>query len=287
MQQEHKQAWKCHFCRSKMPKKDNTNTPIRIHQQDTPETPSNSNVTIRRKQTHQHIFVDSEDEISIVGDTKNESFYQEREQQIQKQTRVMPNQNIHALENSRKVVLYGLNENYSESEYELHDYIIHIFIDLMNVNLTGYIEDVRRIGKRGNRRPIVIELLSKNMKKHLLSHGYMFKNTGFVITEFLDDESLRERHNLRRQLLEARRNNHHGVIKRNKLIIDGQIHEQNSNLPEKNTSNINSPKDNSSNIISQTLETQEYTRKDRTTSTHSHTLPHKSQQPRQEQFFRK
>ncbi|KAL4720896.1 hypothetical protein ACJJTC_005349, partial [Scirpophaga incertulas] len=53
MQQEHKQAWKCHFCRSKMPKKDNTNTPIRIHQQDTPETPSNSNVTIRRKQTHQ------------------------------------------------------------------------------------------------------------------------------------------------------------------------------------------------------------------------------------------
>lgn len=132
-------------------------------------------------------------------------------------------QDIDYSQNCKKIVLYGLNEyDERENENELHDRVIHVFREILNTNLVGYIEDLTRIGRRGYRRPIVIEFLSKRMTKYLLQHKNYFRNTGLAITEFLDEKPLLVRNKLRQHLQEARRNGHHAIIKNNTLIIDGQ-----------------------------------------------------------------
>lgn len=94
----------------------------------------------------------------------------------------------------KTIVLYGLNEfTKFETEEELYERIIYAFYDITNIDLTGYIEDVNRIGQRGWRRPIEIELLSKRLKKHILLNIKLFKNTGLWISEFLDEKGRRER----------------------------------------------------------------------------------------------
>lgn len=80
--------------------------------------------------------------------------------------------------NSKILVLYGLDELWYETEAELHDRVIDVFQSITRVDLTGYIEDLERIGQRGSRRPLKVELLSKRMTKYLLTHVTLFKNTG-------------------------------------------------------------------------------------------------------------
>ncbi|KAI5632413.1 PHD-finger domain-containing protein [Phthorimaea operculella] len=98
----------------------------------------------------------------------------------------------------KKIVLYGLDEYEWESEYELHDRVVGIFSSILPVNLTGYIEEMTRLGKRGHRRPLVIELLSKNMTKYLLDNQHYFRNTGFNISEFLNEEATKNEENYKK-----------------------------------------------------------------------------------------
>lgn len=101
--------------------------------------------------------------------------------------------------NSRFLVIYGLNEYQNESEHDLYNRIIRAFYDIVNVNLTGYIEDLSRIGRKGYRRPLKVELLSKRMVKFLLTCKHMFKNTGLWISEYLDEKGLQDRNQRRLQ----------------------------------------------------------------------------------------
>lgn len=71
---------------------------------------------------------------------------------------------------SKTLVLHGMSENPWQSEEHLTNHIIQIFYDALNVDLTGYIEDLNFIGKRGNRRPIKIEFISKQMRKYILEN---------------------------------------------------------------------------------------------------------------------
>lgn len=129
-------------------------------------------------------------------------------------------------ENCKKIVLHGLDEYYWETEDELHNQIVNIFGEIMNINLAGYIEDLTRIGRKTNRRPLVIELLSKKMTKYLLRNKHIFRNTGLSISEFLDEDSIKIRRLLRPILLEARENGHHAVFSYNKLLINGKEYKQ-------------------------------------------------------------
>lgn len=336
MTREHKQSWKCQICRSKKPKTDNTNTPIRPQLEPLPTKPSfslklnkdtipknklqdNVNTRPRKPTTYENSASSSEDELSILGDTippenttnsspkktaetpsnptitidqiealldrkldtikqsllselkstiisvttteifklKNEMTQttnslkveqidikqnitkmektiaqldtenlklRKEIQDIQKllpldSTKSQPTEN-----NDKKIVLYGLIENEWENNYELHDRIINIFQDILNVNLSGYIEDLKRLGRKGYRRPLVIELLSKNMTRNILHNRRFFKNTGLAITELLGSESLQRRNKLVEILVEARRNGCRANIINNKLIIDGKEH---------------------------------------------------------------
>lgn len=127
----------------------------------------------------------------------------------------------------KKIVIYGLEERQWENEFDLHDRIVYIFQDLLNVNISGYIEEISRLGKTGNRRPLVIEMLSKKMTKFILLNKRYFKNTGLVVTEFLDKTTLREQNLLRRDMMEARKKGHHAIIKNGSLFIDGKDSKRN------------------------------------------------------------
>ncbi|XP_073942432.1 uncharacterized protein [Choristoneura fumiferana] len=138
----------------------------------------------------------------------------------------------------KKIVLHGFQELYGESEYDLLERLSYMFRDIMNVNLDGYVEELRRIGKRGNQRPLIIELVNKQITRYLLDNRNFFLNTGLSITEYLDEKSLKTRRNLINILREARRDGKHAVLRNNRLIINGvEYTDPSSNLTSNPTPN--------------------------------------------------
>lgn len=126
--------------------------------------------------------------------------------------------------NVKKIVLYGLTEIYKESEQDLHDRIIAIFWDVLEVDLSGYIEDSYRIGRYSNRsRPLVIELISKKMTKYIRENSRYFQGTGLYISGFLDEEGRNERKIMRDKMLIARKKGQLAVIRNNQLFIEGEL----------------------------------------------------------------
>lgn len=155
------------------------------------------------------------------------------------------NQKAHECETNKKFVLYGLNEECYEDEHYLNHRIIHIFRDLCDVDLTGYVEDIARMGKKGSRRPVMIELISKKMTSYILKNSINFKNTGLHVQKYLNENGRRERTQMQEILRNARKNGKHAIIRNNKLIIDGKeikVHEPKiSNVcPKEDLGNKNS-----------------------------------------------
>lgn len=125
-------------------------------------------------------------------------------------------------DNNKKIVLYGLEEFSWETETDLYNRIAEMFWHIMEVNLDGQIEDLVRLGKKGNRRPLIIELISKKTTKYILQNHRLFKNSGFSISPVLDREALRERQDLVKILFEERKNGNHAIIRNNTLYINGK-----------------------------------------------------------------
>lgn len=123
---------------------------------------------------------------------------------------------------SRKLVLYGVEEYQWENENELHNRVSNIFRDFLNINVQGYIEDLRRLGKKGHRRPIVIEFINKKVTKHILQSKRFLARTGLAVDEYLTGENLDKRREQRKALFEARKKGHHAVLRGNQLVVDGK-----------------------------------------------------------------
>lgn len=128
-------------------------------------------------------------------------------------------------ENNRKIVIYGLGEHYKESEIDLHNRIIHMFNEVYNLNILGYIEDAYWIGKYNNNknRPLVIELLSKRMVKFIIKNTHYLKGTRLSISKFLDKTELKDKRAKYEQMMDARKNGLHAVIRNNELYIEGKL----------------------------------------------------------------
>lgn len=118
--------------------------------------------------------------------------------------------------------MHGLPENYWETENQVIDRLINIFKDILDNDLTEYIEEITDIGRRSRLRPIKIELISKRMKKNILNNYGYFAGTGLSVTEFLSSSVLREQKELKCALHTARQNGHHAIIRNNVLIINGR-----------------------------------------------------------------
>lgn len=135
----------------------------------------------------------------------------------------MGSQNVSEIKNKR-IVIYGLPEYKNEPEAELYNRLLEVFYDILNIDLTGYIEDTYRLGRNYNiNRPLVVELLSKRMRTYLLEHKQYFKGTGLFISEFLDINEQKENKKMREEMFEARKKGYHAVIVNKKLYIDGKI----------------------------------------------------------------
>lgn len=133
----------------------------------------------------------------------------------------------------RTCVIYGLEEYQYETESELHDRVIDLFGNILNINLSGYIEDIRRLGRKGQRRPLMIELISKKMTKYILQNARYFRNTGIDVSEYLNKKSIQDRKKMVNILREERKQGKHAVIRNNKLYIEGK--EYNSQQPTQTT----------------------------------------------------
>lgn len=123
---------------------------------------------------------------------------------------------------SKKIVLYGLTENYNETVFDLCDRVSHVFQEIMNINIDPYIEDIKRTGRNGYKRPLAIEFISKRMTKYIFDNAREFKNTGLAVGPFMDKKALQQRYELRHKLRIARQNGDHAVIRDNKLYINGK-----------------------------------------------------------------
>lgn len=131
---------------------------------------------------------------------------------------------------NKHIVLYGVKQNGWENMQDLHNYVLCIFHDILNIDLSGQIEDIRKMGKKGTKGPITVELLSKNITNYILANTKYLKNVGITVTSYLDEEALKVRKQLVQILIDARKKGHRSNIINNKLYIDGQEYMQNTNI---------------------------------------------------------
>lgn len=103
--------------------------------------------------------------------------------------------------------------------------------------MEGCIEGIYRLGKKGYRRPVVVELINRRITKNILQNYRAFTGTGMGITEYLDGELMEKRKELGKILQEARKEGKHAVFAGNKLMINGQ--EYAPNKIEKSDRKIN------------------------------------------------
>lgn len=122
---------------------------------------------------------------------------------------------------NKKIVLFGLDEYHHESQEDLYDRITNIFYNILGVNVNVYIEDLKRIGRRGYSRPLAIEFMSQRVTKYILQNSSCFNGTGIAISTFLDNQALDKKRKLKKAMLKAREAGKHAVIRNEKLIIDG------------------------------------------------------------------
>lgn len=141
-----------------------------------------------------------------------------------KEIATMTQRNNSSEQNCKKIVIHGFAEYYREPEIDLHNRIHGLFQELLHVDLTGYIEDTYRIGHfRSGKRPLVIELISKRMTRHILNHKDWLQNTGLSISEYLDKTARLKRKHMRDEMFSARKNGLYAVIKNDQLYIEGKI----------------------------------------------------------------
>lgn len=133
---------------------------------------------------------------------------------------VTKNTTLNDTEINKKFVIYGLDETPWEDQQELYNRVVNVFQNILNINIDGLVEDAHRIG-RGKRKPVMIELLSKNVTKTVLQNSHYFQGTGLAISEFLNEESLRTRKSMIELLIKARRDGYRANIINNKLYING------------------------------------------------------------------
>ncbi|KAI5632659.1 hypothetical protein NE865_14641 [Phthorimaea operculella] len=125
-------------------------------------------------------------------------------------------------DNKKKLILYGLEEDRGEVAKDVYERIIYAFQDILNINIRGYVEDLKRLGRNGYKRPLLIEFLSKNLTREILHNKHLFKNSGLSVSEVLEEEALKQRKKLVEIMIGARRQGKRANIVNNRLYIDGK-----------------------------------------------------------------
>ncbi|KAH9634633.1 hypothetical protein HF086_009285, partial [Spodoptera exigua] len=237
MTKAQKTLWNCQSCRCKTPRSDNTNTPIRPQQFPSSSVNKPSTEPLRQNTVSSNKSdTENFDDESIVDNTQtpNENLKNDNislqildrmlDDKIVSLKNYFANDITRIISEEISKFMIGLkSETMEKTEEYLHYRISTMIQEICGINITGYVEEITRIGRKGHRRPVVpVEFLSKRLPKHLLQNHQLFQNTGISISEYLDKETFLKRKKLSQILTEARRNGHHAVIRNNKLLIDGK-----------------------------------------------------------------
>lgn len=227
-------------------------TPVISHMQNTIQTEINRAITHLKEQLKQE--TDNLKQLNIENKTEIEKLKHEIEI-MKNENKTLKNENTElgnkektrenirneTVENTKKFVIYGMEEIFKEPDYALHLRIIDVFRNILNIDLMGYIEDTRRIGKYQNKgRPLIVELISKRMAKYLLENSHHLSGTGIAISPLLDEKQRRERRTLREEMIKARKNGLHATIRDNQLYIQGKSIHLNNYNSHNNTTHMNS-----------------------------------------------
>lgn len=187
------------------------------------------------KETIQKLQNDAADSNSI--------FQKDTEEKIVKINKSITNiqRELQELESSKKIVLHGLPEYQHESEYDLYDEVNKIFLEILDIDANPFIEQIKRMGRRGTRRPLEIEFTSKRFTRYIIEKSHYFRNTGLTIEIFMTREKLQENIELKKKLKDFRHKGHHAIIRNNRLIVDGKlyIHTDASQTPQNYIPGIN------------------------------------------------
>lgn len=191
---------------------------------------SSSTLTQKQDYLHQTINVANENIKSLeFENTKLRNELDAITKQLENKIHKMPSESYH----NKIIVLYGLNEYPDENEHVLIERVSGFFHEMLGTDVNGFIEDVKRIGKRGFRRPVQIEFISKRMRNYIMDNKYTFKNTGIAVSEYMDQRKLEKRRLLRDTVKDARRRGFHPIIKHEKVFVNGNEYFCQSSMPQK------------------------------------------------------
>lgn len=182
-------------------------------------------VTIEQKQIKQDLVALNTKIMTLEQSCRSLQSENEKLQQEIRGFQINGSHSSHQTSNGTKektIVLHGFAEYYWETNEDITNRVVQIFYDLLNINLTDYIEEIEYIGRKHQKRPLKIELLSKRMTKYILENSLYLRRAGFSITEYLSPEALHERRKMRQALQDARLSGQHAIIKNNTLIINGK-----------------------------------------------------------------
>lgn len=97
--------------------------------------------------------------------------------------------------------------------------MIDLLYEKLDIDLTGYIEETYRLGRKHSKnQPLVIELISKRMAKYVIENKQCLQGTRLYISEFLDENSRSQR----KEMLKARKKGLYAIIRNNQLFIEGK-----------------------------------------------------------------
>lgn len=198
MTPEHKQSWICQACRCKVPKKDNSNTPIRpLENECTNLTPmKNNNITMRKKQNF--AFNDSliSDDSNLFGDTIQNESYRNLNSEIVKET---SNQtNLIDIEHFEKLLDKKLKENKQSLISELQSIVISqvnkaisdLKIEMLEKTTTSQSEltkqkiDIQEI----NKTIYILEIENKKLQNEIQElKKYMIQTKDSQSAKYLED----------------------------------------------------------------------------------------------------
>lgn len=140
--------------------------------------------------------------------------------------------------NTKKIVIYGFPEYRGEHQHETIQRVSSIFYELLDTDINGYIDDIKRIGRLSlnYHRPLVVDFISKRMVKYVLNNAQYLGNYGVRISAFMNEEQQQQLRVLKVKQREERSLGRHAIIRNMSLIVDGLEHK--INLP----SEVETPK---------------------------------------------
>lgn len=126
---------------------------------------------------------------------------------------------LEKVQRGHNIVIFGL----PKSTENLPSYVVRVIKEYTELDITvDDIDNVYRIGKETNTKPIIVKFLSYLKKQEVIRRSKKFKGSKISISDDLTVEEREDMKVLRKHLQKARSENHNAFIRNMKLIVNGR-----------------------------------------------------------------